>query len=188
VCGRAAKRKTLFIIGHKLRSATVPIGPTQMTALTRIDSINAAVIEPQPMTANLQAHAEAARGAYARNTERALRADVALFTGWCAETGRSALPATPETVAAFIDAMAASKAPATVRRYVSSVSTFHRAAKAVNPCETLSVTLALKRMHRTRDRAQLQASPLIDRLVGDLLTKAGHSLRDLRNKATEAGL
>jgi hypothetical protein len=87
-----------------------------------------------PLTANLQAHAAAARGAYTRNTERALQADVALFTGWCAETNRTALPATPETLAAFIDAMAASRAPATVRRYVSSVATFHRAAGVANPC------------------------------------------------------
>ena len=56
--------------------------------------------------------------------------------------------------------MAASKAPATVRRYVSTVATFHRAAAVANPCEVLVVKLALKRMHRERDRAQAQAAPL----------------------------
>ena len=53
------------------------------------------------ITASLRQHAEAARGAYAGNTERALRADVAIFTGWCAGEDRQALPASPETVAAF---------------------------------------------------------------------------------------
>jgi hypothetical protein len=33
-----------------------------------------------------------------------LQADVAIFTGWCADADRQALPASPETVAAFTDA------------------------------------------------------------------------------------
>lgn len=93
---------------------------------TRIATVPATVAETE-INASLRQHAAAARGAYAGNTERALKADVAIFTGWCAGEGRQALPASPETVAAFIDAMAAGKAPATVRRYVSSISTFHRA-------------------------------------------------------------
>jgi integrase len=96
---------------------------------------------------------------------------------------RQALPATADTVAAFIDAMAASKAPATVRRYVSSVAAFHRAAAVANPCEAQTVKLALKRMHRERGRAQGQAAPLNDVLIARMLAAAGSTLRDLRNKA-----
>jgi site-specific recombinase XerD len=114
-------------------------------------------IEPDPVAANLRQHAAAARGAYAHNTERALQADVAIFTSWCAETGHQALPAAAATVVAFIDAMVISKAPATVRRYISSVATFHRAAQVANPCETQAVKLALKRMHREPGRLQQQA-------------------------------
>ena len=77
---------------------------------TRIATVPATVAESE-ITASLRQHAEASRGAYAGNTERALGADVAIFTGWCAGEGRQALPASPDTVAAFIDAMAASKAP-----------------------------------------------------------------------------
>jgi hypothetical protein len=72
---------------------------------------------------------------------------VRIFTAWCSDAGEIALPAAAATVAAFIDAMAALKAPATVRRYVSSIATFHRAAGVANPCETQPVKLALKRMH-----------------------------------------
>jgi site-specific recombinase XerD len=148
---------------------------------TRIATVPATVAGE--ISAKLRQHAAAARGAYAGNTERALRADVAIFTGWCAGEGRQALPASPETVAAFIDAMAASKAPATVRRYVSSVATFHRAAAVANPCEAQAVKLALKRLHRERGRAQAQAAPLNDVLVARMLAAAGSALRDLRNKA-----
>jgi len=149
---------------------------------TQIATVPATVAETA-ITANLRQHAQAARGAFASNTERALRADVAIFTGWCATEDRQALPAAADTVAAFIDAMAASKAPATVRRYVSSVATFHRAAAVANPCETLTVKLALKRMHRERGRAQAQAAPLTDVLVARMLAAAGSTLRDRRNKA-----
>jgi integrase len=81
--------------------------------------------------------------------------------------------------------MVASKAPATIRCYVSSIATFHRAGApaAANPCETLTVKLALKRLHRERGRAQAQAEPLNDVRVARILAAAGSTLRDKRNKA-----
>ena len=60
------------------------------------------------------------------NTERAVEADLRLFNGWCAERAAQALPARAETVAAFVDDMARSRAPATVRRYVASIDRVHR--------------------------------------------------------------
>jgi integrase len=148
-------------------------------------------IEPPAVTdidalENLRRHANAARGAFAHNTERALRADVAVYTAWCSDAGLAPLPASPETIAAFIDAMGAQKAPATVRRYVSSVSTFHRAADVQNPCEAMAVKLALKRLHREKGRAQQQAAPVNDVLVARMLTVPGATLRDLRNRALVA--
>ena len=68
----------------------------------------------------------ALQGGLAGNTERALRADLAIFAAWCAGRGAAALPASPETVAAFVEAMAETRAPATVRRYVASIAVLHR--------------------------------------------------------------
>ncbi len=143
---------------------------------------------PQPTSEHaialaLARHAEAARGAYAPNTERALRADTAVFTGWCAAAGLGSLPATPDTVAAFIDAMGAAKAPATIRRYVASVAAMHRAARLPNPCAEDAVRLALKRLHRARGRAQAQAAPLTRDRVDRMLEAAGDGPRALRNRA-----
>ena len=75
----------------------------------------------------LAAYFDAARGAFSPNTERALRADVEIFTAWCRHHLRVAVPASAATVVAFIDDRARVKAPATVRRYVSSIATLHRA-------------------------------------------------------------
>jgi integrase len=106
-----------------------------------------------------------------------------MFTAWCTEAGRRDIPATAETVAAFVDAMARIKAPATVRRYVSSVSTFHQQANVPNPCKALVVKYALKRMHRELGSAQRQARPINDRIVVRMLEAAGRRVRDLRDKA-----
>ena len=79
--------------------------------------------------ANLRRYAEKARGAFAPNTERAIKADTGLFADWCRERGRCSFPADVDTVTAFVDAMAKVKAPATVRRYVASIAHQHRAGK-----------------------------------------------------------
>ena len=93
---------------------------------------------------------KAAQGAFSGNTERAIRADVEIFTTWCEDQGFMALPARATTVVAFIDAMAKVKAPATVRRYVSSIATMHKAVQLQNPLEYTRVKLALQRMHRKK--------------------------------------
>ena len=133
--------------------------------------------------ASLARHAEQARGAYAANTERALRADVATFTGWCASAGLAALPAAADTLARYVDDLAGRRAPATIRRAVSSVATFHRAAGLPSPAASQAVVLALKRLHRAQGRTQAQASPLTRALVDRMLDAAGSGPRALRNRA-----
>ena len=133
--------------------------------------------------ANFARHAEQARGAYAPNTERALRADVASFTGWCATAGLTSLPASPDTLARYVGALAGHRAPATIRRAVSSVATFHRAAGLPSPAASQAVVLALKRLHRAQGRTQAQASPLIRALVDRMLDAAGSGPRAARNRA-----
>ncbi len=128
----------------------------------------------------------AARSAFSGNTERALRSDLAIYARWCGERGARALPAAPETVAAFVDAMAELRKPATVRRYVASIAVAHR---AVGRDETVSspvVRLALQRMHRRKGRRQAQAHGLTWPLRQRLIAAAGDRLIDLRNRALVA--
>jgi integrase len=135
------------------------------------------------IAAALAHHAYASRGAYAANTERAFRADTAIFTGWCAAAGFASLPAEPGIVAAFVDAMGDAKAPATIRRYVASIAACHRAARLPNPCGDDTVRLALKRLHRAKGRAQAQAAPLTRDRVEIMLAAGGDGPRALRNRA-----
>ncbi len=125
----------------------------------------------------------AARGAFSDSTERALRSDLAIFAGWCAEQGMRALPATAETVAAFVDAMSEARAPATVRRYITSIAIAHRALGLEKVLKSPPVRLALQRMHRKKGRRQGQATGLTWPLRQRLLDAAGDRLLDDRNRA-----
>ena len=125
-------------------------------------------------------------GAFSPNTERAIRADLAVYAAWCRSRGLAALPAPPETVADFVDAMAAERAPATVRRYVASIGVVQRAAGLPEPTQAGSVRLALQRMHRRRGRRQQQVQALTWPLRTRLLEAAGDRLIDDRNRALVA--
>src|SRR5207249_3091497 len=102
---------------------------------------------------------------------------------WCADAGRESLPVSIETIVEFIDAMAQVRLPATIRRYVSSISTQHGAAVLPNPTTALEVKLALKRMSRTRGVRQAQAAPLSRERVDRMIAACGNRLRDLRDLA-----
>ena len=126
---------------------------------------------------------ETVESAFSRNTKRALKADLRLFLAWCREHGAPPLPASGKAVVSFIDEMAGSRAPATVRRYVSSIATLHKALRLVNPGDSTTVKLALQRMYRTRGRRQTQAKGLTWRLRNRLIRAAGGRLIDARNRA-----
>ena len=125
----------------------------------------------------------AAEGALSANTERAVRSDLAIYAAWCGERGLSALPGSPTTVAAFVDDMAASRAPATVRRYVASIAAAHRSFGGGQPSGSEVVKHALRRMHRRKGRRQQQAGGLTWPLRERLLEAAGDRLIDARNRA-----
>ena len=121
--------------------------------------------------------------AFSRNTKRALRADLRVFLTWCRRHGLRAMPALPATVVAFIDDMGRSRAPATVRRYVSSIATLHRSLRLENPACSTAVKLALQRMYRLRGRRQMQVTGLTWPLRNRLIQAAGGRLIDARNQA-----
>ena len=93
------------------------------------------------------------------------------------------MPAGAATVVAFIDGMARVKAPSTVRRYVWSIATLHKALGHTNPLESALVRFALQRMHRLRGRRQAQVQGLTWPMRNRLLEVDGDRLIDVRNRA-----
>jgi integrase len=122
--------------------------------------------------------------AYAPNTVRAWRADWRVFTDYCARHGLDALPAVPHTVRGFVfDCLGTRKRPATVRRYVATISRAHTAASAADPTDSEPVRLALKEMGRTTTARQRQARALTWEELKPFLERAPESLADLRDRA-----
>ena len=140
---------------------------------------NGAGTNPDP----LAACTATSRAALSANTERAMRSDLAIYSAWCAERGERALPAKPETLAAFVDAMAKAKAPATVRRYVASIAAAHRAKGSEETAKSEPVRRALARMHRRKGRRQAQAAGLTWALRERLMEATGEGVIDARNRA-----
>ncbi len=147
-------------------------------------------VDPEAIRARLEDHAREAAGAFAPNTVRALAADSRVFPAWCSVQGRESLPATPETVAVFVDAMAEVRAPATVRRYCASIASKHRAAGFAPPTAMQPVKLALQRMGRAKSGRPRQAEPLNRPALDRMLAAAGQGDAprpiDLRDAALAA--
>ena len=148
------------------------------------DASQAPTPDREPALAELLEHCvRAARSAFSSNTERAMKSDLGIYDAWCGKRGERALPARPETIAAFVDAMAEVRAPATVRRYVASIAVAHRAMGQFETLKSPLIRLALQRMHRRKGRRQEQAHGLTWPLRQRLVAAAGERLIDDRNRA-----
>jgi site-specific recombinase XerD len=124
---------------------------------------------PAPAANFAEAEAAAAeyrRAARAENTRRAYRAAVAAFTDWCAAHRQTALPASPETVAAFLAAEAGrGLAVNTLRLRHAALRYLHLLAGYPPPTASplVSATFAgIRRAHRRplRKKTALVLEPL----------------------------
>src|SRR3546814_876621 len=129
---------------------------------------------------------------------RALRSDLEAFDAWCRRSNRIALPATPETVADYLDARAGQGArPASLGRYKASIAKIHQLLELKDPTQAELVKLRLRAVRREKGTAQAQARPLRfkgpvrdverDRPRGlnvcALLEACGEDLPELRDRA-----
>ena len=126
---------------------------------------------------------KAARGAFSQHTERGRASDLRIYTDWCIRHHLTALPAFPTTLAAFIDDMAHTRAPASVCRYLSSIAMAHRAIGHHWVADHPLVKMAKRRMYRTRGRRQEQALGLTWTLRRRILRAGRDRLIDARNRA-----
>src|ERR1700733_1942207 len=136
-----------------------------------------------PLAALLEWQAMA-EGAYSANTLCAQKADGAIFQAFCESRGEPYLPADPKTIRSFIeDQVKAAKKPATIKRYVATISRVHIAAGLLNPCSSEAVRLGLKKMGRETSARQDQAHPLGWKDIKEFIASAGEDLRADRQRA-----
>ena len=122
-------------------------------------------------------------GAYAENTIRAYRSDFADFETWCSSAELESLPALPETVATYVEAMATMKTPATINRRIAGIGRVHRLLGHANPAASDLVAVALRRVTRAEGRRQKQAAGLSGKLCDRLVAVCRDDLLGLRDQA-----
>jgi site-specific recombinase XerD len=139
---------------------------------------------PPEASRQLEAWTAAAREGLADATLKAYAADSRSFADWCALQGIPTLPASPETVARYLRAEAATgKAVATVRRRAATISRMHRAAGVTNPCDHELVRLALKGIARAGGTDQRQAAGLTERDALTIKARLGDTIGNVRDYA-----
>jgi integrase len=137
-----------------------------------------------PAATHVRAWWGSAQRVYPRNTLLAWGCDWAIYAAFCEERGFTTVPATPETIAAFIETCGEQlKKPATIRRYLSTIALAHRVAKFPNPCLEEPVRLALKGLTNEVSVAQRQAKGVGWAEIKKFIECAGAGLRATRERA-----
>ena len=92
---------------------------------------------------------------------RAVKCDLEAFDLWCRRSNRPTLPATPKTVADYLDARAGQGAkPASLVRYKASLAKLHQLLDLKDPTKAELVKLRLRAVRQEKGSAQAQARPL----------------------------
>ncbi len=103
--------------------------------------------------------------ATAVNTRKAYRIDWDDFSAWCELHDRRPMPASTETIADYLEALAdAGAALATIKRRLASLSVAHQLRgleDILNPTKSAPVRTAMKGIRRTLGSAQTQKVPLV---------------------------
>jgi site-specific recombinase XerD len=128
---------------------------------------------------------EYARNSKAANTWRAYQADLRDFAVWCRAHGLDLLPASPETVAAYLADLASRRKVATVQRRLASISQQHVAACYETPTRSATVRLIMQGIRRTHAPAQVvrKVQPAVTSIICKLVNALGDSLIDRRDRA-----
>jgi len=144
---------------------------------------------PNAHALTIPADLEAVRGyvdaSLAPNTRRAYRASLAAFRQWCEAENVDALPASAETVSAFLAAEAdAGLKPATLGQRVAAIRWAHEAAGFESPTKAKLVTAALRGIRRKLGVAPNRKAPAtVDRLAAMVSHADKATLKGKRDRA-----
>jgi integrase len=117
-------------------------------------------IAPLP---SLERARDFARHSKAENTLRGYRGDWKDFCGWCGARELCPLPATPETVAAYIAECAGRLKVGSIQRRLNAIAEAHKAVGVESPTSSGMVRNTLKGIRRTMGTAPVQkAAALTD--------------------------
>lgn len=116
-------------------------------------------------------------------TLRAYRADWAHFCAWCRDAGWPALPAAPDTVAAYLAAQAVTHTRSALVRRLAACSRAHKLAGQDWPGAHPKIRATLLGIQRRHGRPIRQAAALATAEIKELLAACGYDPVGLRDRA-----
>ncbi len=135
-----------------------------------------------PFVASVARYARASRAA---STLRGYRSDWKDFQRWCALNWMDSLPATPETVAAYISHCAdrGDLKAGSIQRRVSAIAAIHTGHGHSSPTTHAEVRLVLAGVRRTLGVAQTGKTPVLTSDVAAMLSSVPDKLLGVRDRA-----
>lgn len=117
------------------------------------------------------------------NTRIAYQTDWRHFCSWCDSHGLASLPATPQTIAAYISDLAENHKVSTIQRRLSSISQAHEAVEFENPTHTSIVRNTMKGIKRTLGTAPRQMTAAVIDDIRLMVRALPNNLLGVRDKA-----
>src|SRR6516165_527925 len=148
---------------------------------TNLTVVGAAPNLPAALGPDLTAAVDLAKAEKAASTRKAYGTDFRLFKAWCEVKGVSPLPASPETVAAFLAAETGNGTkPSTLARRVAAIRYAHKLAHLDTPTDSEAVKATLRGIRRTVGAAKVRKAPAVAAKVRAMVALAPPGLKGVR--------
>lgn len=126
---------------------------------------------------------EYAQRAKSARTLRCYATDWKDFTAWCERNALVALPATPQTIALYISALADGRKTSTIQRRLSAISQVHQVRGYDSPTKNEMVRSVLKGIRRTLGVAPAEKAPLMTSDLREMVGSLPDTLIGKRDRA-----
>ena len=177
-------RETTRLIGADPASEIAPDNKRVIERVARGMSETALTTTQEQLPGELRERmARQIRGARAEATWRAYEADWRVWEAWAAKNGASALPALPETVAAFLSDASAMRKLSTLRRYLASISVAHTLKGLAFQRAAPAIRTLMKGIAREKGGDRRRVRPLMASQALAMLADLGLRVVDARDAA-----
>jgi site-specific recombinase XerD len=138
---------------------------------------------PAALGLDLAAAVDLAKAEKAASTRKAYGTDFRLFREWCEARGVAALPAAPETVAAYLAAQAPISKVSTLGRRIAAIRYAHKLAGLALPTDAEAVKATMRGIRRTYGSARVRKAPAVAGKMLGMVATAPDKLAGLRDRA-----
>jgi site-specific recombinase XerD len=123
------------------------------------------------------------RASKAENTLRGYQSDWREFCSWCEGQNLRPLPASPESVAAYVADCASRLNVGSIQRRINAIAEAHKAIGSDSPTHHAMVTNTMKGIRRTRGAAPAQKAPALTEDIRAMVDASDDGMIGARDRA-----